>query len=193
VTLAECRQPVAIGRGPYTSTYDKPFDAIVQHYLAPGTKLTEDSLGDAFGVSRTIIHRALIRLAHDGIVEMIPHRGAFVAQPSVKSTRDVFAVRRTLECAIMAELSNKLDRRAVRRLREIVDAELDAQSRGDWKTPLRLSCDFHLQLALEAGNELQREILKELTSRSSLAVAIYHIWVPPQRPCANSGRPDRRK
>jgi DNA-binding GntR family transcriptional regulator len=103
----------------------------------------------------------------------VPNRGAFVAQPSTKSTRDVFAIRRILECGITAELSNKLEPRAIKRLRSIIKAEMEARSRGDWKTQLRLSCDFHLQLASEAGNELQHEILKELTSRSSLAIAVY--------------------
>jgi DNA-binding GntR family transcriptional regulator len=153
--------------------YLQIFDAIVQHYLAPGTKLTEDELGETFGVSRTVIHRVLIRLSHDGIVEMLRNRGAFVAQPSVKTTRDVFAVRGTLECGITGQLANKLEQRAIQRLRAIVKAEVDARSRGEWKAQLRLSGEFHLQLAMETGNEILRDILKELMSRSSLAIAIY--------------------
>jgi DNA-binding GntR family transcriptional regulator len=153
--------------------YLQIFDAIVQHYLAPGTKLTEDELGETFGVSRTVIHRVLTRLSHDGIVEMRRNRGAFVAQPSVKSTRDVFAVRGTLECGITGQLADKLEQRAIQRLRAIVKAEVDARSRGDWKAQLRLSGEFHLQLAMETGNEILRDILKELMSRSSLAIAIY--------------------
>jgi DNA-binding GntR family transcriptional regulator len=164
--------------------YLQIFDAIVHHYLAPGTKLTEDELGETFGVSRTIIHRVLLRLAHDGIVEMLPNRGAFVAQPSAKSTRDVFAVRGTLECAMAGHLADRLEPRAVQRLRTIVRTEEQARSQGDWKAQMRLSGEFHLQLAMETGNEILHDILKELMSRSSLAIAIY------QKPGTSGCLPD---
>lgn len=46
--------------------YAHIFDAILEQRLAPGTKLSEEALGEIFGVSRTIIRRALSRLAHEG-------------------------------------------------------------------------------------------------------------------------------
>jgi len=155
--------------------YRQIYDAIVQHYLPPGTKLAEEALGEVFGVSRPTIRAVLIRLAHEGIVELQPNRGAFVARPSVKAARDVFAVRRTLECAMVAQLASGLDRVAMQNLRATVKAELDAQARGDRKTQLRLSGELHLQLAKFTGNEILHDILKELISRSSLAIAAYQI------------------
>ncbi len=63
--------------------YAHIFDAILEQRLAPGTKLSEEALGEIFGVSRTIIRRALSRLAHEGVVLLRPNRGAVVASPSV--------------------------------------------------------------------------------------------------------------
>ena len=55
--------------------YAHIFDAILEQRLAPGTKLSEEALGEIFGVSRTIIRRALSRLAHEGV--LLPERGQF--------------------------------------------------------------------------------------------------------------------
>ena len=58
--------------------------AIHEHRLAPGAKLSEDEVGEVFGVSRTVVRAALQILAHDKMVDLKRNRGAFVAQPSVK-------------------------------------------------------------------------------------------------------------
>jgi DNA-binding transcriptional MocR family regulator len=52
--------------------YAHIFEAILEQRLAPGTKLSEEALGEIFGVSRTIIRRALSRLAHEGVVLLRP-------------------------------------------------------------------------------------------------------------------------
>jgi DNA-binding GntR family transcriptional regulator len=154
--------------------YEKIFDAISQHYLAPGTKLAEEALGEVFGVSRTLIHSAIIRLAHDGIVDLQPNRGAFVARPSVQTTRNCFAVRRMLECAMATEIAeSSLGSRGLRGVREVVKAEQAARKRGDGREQLRLSGEFHLQLAKLTGNDVLHDVLKDLISRTSLATLVY--------------------
>jgi DNA-binding GntR family transcriptional regulator len=71
--------------------------AITEHRLRPGTKLGEESLGEVFGVSRTKVREALFQLAKLKLVTMLPARGAFVAQPTVREAREVFGARRILE------------------------------------------------------------------------------------------------
>ena len=64
--------------------HQRMIEAIVDQRLLPGTKLVEDKLGQAFGVSRTRIRQVLIRLAQEQVVTILPNKGASVAQPSVK-------------------------------------------------------------------------------------------------------------
>ncbi|WP_343717883.1 GntR family transcriptional regulator, partial [Inquilinus sp.] len=80
--------------------YRSILDAIVEHRLPPRTKLSEDEIGAAFGVSRTIVRSALQALAHQHMVVIEKNRGAFVAAPTVEEAREVFEARRTLEAAI---------------------------------------------------------------------------------------------
>lgn len=71
--------------------------AILKGELAPGERLMEIQLAEKLGVSRTPIREAIRKLELEGLVLMIPRRGAEVAKISEKSLTDVLEVRRSLE------------------------------------------------------------------------------------------------
>ena len=102
--LQQIKKPARNGKS-RTGTQDEIvyahiFDAILEQRLAPGTKLSEEALGEIFGVSRTIIRRALSRLAHEQVVLLRPNRGAVVASPIIDEARQILFARRTVERAI---------------------------------------------------------------------------------------------
>lgn len=78
--------------------------AILTGELKPGERLMEIHLANRLGVSRTPIREAIRKLELEGLVTMIPRRGAEVAQITEKSMKDVLEVRRTLD-ALSAELA----------------------------------------------------------------------------------------
>jgi DNA-binding GntR family transcriptional regulator len=149
------------------------YDAIVEQRLPPGTKLGEESLCEIFRVSRTLIRRVLQRLANEHVVESQPHRGAFVARPSVEEAREVFEARRALETHVIAHLAHGLTPADGERLRRHVAKEREAQTAGDRRRLIRRSGEFHLLLAELAGNRAIARFLRELISRTSLIIAIY--------------------
>ncbi len=71
--------------------------AILKGELAPGERLMEIQLAEKLGVSRTPIREAIRKLELEGLVLMIPRKGAEVAKISEKSLKDVLEVRRSLE------------------------------------------------------------------------------------------------
>src|SRR2546425_836240 len=71
-------------------------DAVLDHRLAPGTKLKERELAEIFGVSRGAVRGALTRLGHSLLVELRPNRGAVIANPSSAETPDLFEARRVI-------------------------------------------------------------------------------------------------
>ena len=79
-------------------------DEILAGALKPGARLDEVSLASRFGVSRTPIREALQHLAHQGLVELRPHRGAFVAELGPRQLVEMFEVMAELEalCARLA-------------------------------------------------------------------------------------------
>ena len=71
--------------------------AILKGELEPGERLMEIQLAERLGVSRTPIREAIRKLELEGLVLMIPRKGAVVARISENNLRDVLEVRRTLE------------------------------------------------------------------------------------------------
>ena len=147
--------------------------AILERRLGPGTKLGEEALSKIYGVSRAQIRRVLVDLSHAKVVELLPNRGAYVAQPSVREARHVFEARRAIEAAIVARAVSRMTEASLGKLREIVDADRNALARGDGEASIKLSGEFHLCLGEIAGNQVLWEILVELVSRSSLIIATY--------------------
>jgi len=163
----------AAGNGRDEAIYRNLYGAIVENDLAPGTKLPEDTLAEAFAVSRTSIRKVLQRLSYERLVDVRLNRGATVAQPSVKEARDVFAARRIVECGVMPQVVAKATPALLAPLRDIVRREHEAEARGDRRESIYLSGAFHVELAKLSDNEAIAELLAGLVSRSSLVIATY--------------------
>lgn len=170
--------------GSNDEVYDKIYHAILEHRLHPGTKLAEERLAEIFGVSRARVREVLARLAVEQVVDLIPQRGAFVARPSVEQARDVFEARRLIEPAVARRLVGVLDAERLRRLREHLALEEAARQRDDKRAIVRLSGQFHTLLAELAGNSAYARTMRELATRTCLAIVLYDA------PTATSCRAD---
>jgi len=159
------------------------FDAIIDHRVPPGTPLPEDTLAGAFGVSRTVVRKALLRLGHEKLAELRPNRGAVVARPTVEEARAVFEARRVVEAAVVGAAVERARDADLEAARARLAAERAAERAGDRRTCLRLSGDFHRDLAAAAGNPVLAEFLGELISRTSLILALYEA--PGTPPCSH--------
>jgi DNA-binding GntR family transcriptional regulator len=153
--------------------YERMVTAILERRLPPGTKLVEDRLASAFGVSRTRIRPVLVRLANEQVVVLTPNRGAAVAQPTEKEAREVFEVRRMIEPTLIACFIEQASSSDTVVLADCIAAEEDARSQGDLRRAIRLSGDFHLHIAQCAGHQTLGRILRELVSRTSLILMAY--------------------
>ncbi|WP_420546985.1 GntR family transcriptional regulator [Curvivirga sp.] len=153
--------------------YQEVFDAILEQRLAPGTKLSEDALGEVFGVSRTVIRKVLLRLSHEKIVAIRPNRGAVVSIPSIKEAKDTFDARRWIERGVVRRACETISKADIGILTKLVQKEHEAYADNNKSEGIQLSGAFHLKLAEIAGNETLQEYLKELVTRSSLIVAHY--------------------
>ena len=153
--------------------YKAIFDAVRSQQLRPGTKLTENSLSELFGVSRTIVRKALQKLAHEHIVELRPNRGAAIASPSRQETSEVFTARRAIEAAILPLVVDNATKAQLVKLKQHARREHQAFECGDRPTWIRLTGEFHLMLGDIGGNRVLSRYLSELVSRCSLIIALY--------------------
>ena len=159
--------------------YDRMVAAILDHRLPPGTKLVEDRLATAFGVSRTRIRPVLVRLANEQVVTIALNRGASVAQPTEKEAREVFEVRRMIEPTLIECFIASASRDDIDALARCIADEEQARAAGDGRRAIRLAGDFHLLIAQAANHHTLGRILRELVSRTSLVLMTYGR--PPQQ------------
>lgn len=138
----------------------------------PGDKLTEDVIGDRFGVSRTIVRTVLARLNAEGLVDMQPNKGATIAQPSLSEAQDVFETRMCLERQVLVRLAEKVDQHDIESLQRHVELETKANTH-DGSAAIRLAGEFHILLASLSGNKVLARYVDEVVSRSSLILALY--------------------
>lgn len=165
--------PATVHGGTEQPIYDAVFEAVLDQRLAPGTRLTEGSLTALFGVSRTIVRMALLRLAHDHIVQLKPNHGASVASPTPEETRAVFEARRMVECAALPAAIARALPKQIDNLRALVGQEDAAFHAGEVKTWIRLSGEFHRRLVALARNPVILHYTNELVTQSLLMTALY--------------------
>lgn len=161
-----------IGSARAAAVYRALRHAIIEQALEPGAKLPEDTIGERFGVSRTLVRHALGHLAAEGLVELRRNRGAAVAKPSWDEARDIFDVRRGLERLVVMRLAGQLTREQAARLNDHVNDEGDARGKNE-PLSIRLAGEFHIVLAEMTGSALLTRYVSEVTSRSGLILAIY--------------------
>ncbi|ACC70485.1 GntR family transcriptional regulator [Paraburkholderia phymatum] len=147
--------------------------AILEHRLAPGAKLTEAQLCEVFGVKRGPIRQALALLATDRLVDLEPNRGAFVASPSLQEVHEVFEMRRIIELAVVDKICASQGSRRLKNIGGMIARERKAFESRDFSTWIRLSGEFHTELASLTGNTVLCDCLGGLVARSTLISALY--------------------
>ena len=164
------------------SMYRDVYDAIMEHRLPPRTKLTEQVLCQIYDTARHTVRKVLTRLSTEGLVELEANRGAFIASPSSSEARDMFELRQIIEHATLARVARDATPKQLAALRKMVDEERGAYVSGDRPRWIRLSAQFHLELAQVTGNVLLIETLRRLVSRTTLLIAT--VEAPGQNACS---------
>ena len=153
--------------------YDAVYAAVLDHRLAPGSRLREAELAEAFGVSRTLVRQALHQLAQNGVISLEPHRGASVPQPTRQDGQHVFDARRVVECEVARRLAGQLSDEQLTVLNALVQTEAAAVKTQNKPEAIRLSGEFHLRLAQMSGNPIFVRLIEELLPTTSLLMALY--------------------
>jgi DNA-binding GntR family transcriptional regulator len=151
---------ISVGINEYLPLRDVVFhtlrQAILRGELEPGERLMEIHLAERLGVSRTPIREAIRKLELEGLVVMIPRRGAVVASITEKDLQDVLEVRRTLE-VLAAEVA--CDRITPELLEELEKAEKDFQALKDTEDVTELAAaDVHFHEVIYSATDNPRLI-----------------------------------
>lgn len=125
--------------------------AILNAQMLPGTALSETELAGQLQVSRTPIREAMQKLEAEGLVQVVPQRGTFVARMDLAHIQEALFMREAVECAAVARLPSPLPAAAVERFEAIVNRHIQAASDNDSNGVVVSDDAFHRTLMELAG------------------------------------------
>jgi DNA-binding GntR family transcriptional regulator len=134
--------------------YRKIGEWLIEDKLLPGEALLESDLAARLQISRTPIREALSQLAQEGLVEIIPRRGAFVARITLEDIRELFEIREALEGIAARLAATKAEQP---KLEEIEGLFRSAEKQNNQKK--------RLELFEEAGNRMHEYIIRASDNR----------------------------
>ncbi|MBK3636527.1 GntR family transcriptional regulator [Streptomyces sp. MBT97] len=162
-----------------TSTAERVSDIlrsrIAEGYFPPGTRLSEDSIGGALGVSRNTLREAFRLLTHERLLVHELNRGVFVRILTVEDVEDIYRTRTLVECAVVRGLGEPPY--ALEGLRASVAEGERATVENDWKELGTANFHFHRELVALAGSARTDELMRSVFAELRLA---FHVVDEPR-------------
>lgn len=144
--------------------------AIVSYSMRPGERLNIEDLAEKLGVSLTPVRGAVQQLANEGLVEIRPRSGTFVASLTVQDIEDTFKIRCALECLAAEEAMGRLTADDVRHLKELLKAlQKPVRDEKDRKAHERDNLQFHQVLVQASNNRRLIEMYDALNAHIKIA------------------------
>ena len=133
--------------------------------LKKGDRILEAPMCQAMGVSRTPLREALRILSSEGLIELIPNRGAYVAQPSIKDIGEMFYVMSILEGTCARVCVEKMDDEGLRRLDDLYRKLEEHCQAEDREKYMAVNHSFHSLVQELAGNSVLSEVIDALRQK----------------------------
>ncbi|MFJ5269938.1 GntR family transcriptional regulator [Streptomyces sp. NPDC088358] len=163
-----------------TSTAERVADIlrsrVAEGYFLPGTRLSEDSIGGALGVSRNTLREAFRLLTHERLLVHELNRGVFVRVLTVEDVEDIYRTRTLVECAVVRGLGEPPY--ALDDLARAVEEGQRAAREGGWKAVGTANIHFHRELVALAGSSRTDEVMRSVFAELRLA---FHVVDDPRR------------
>lgn len=164
------------GDGAAPRAGDRAYAAILARILAgdisPGQRLREEELSAAAGVSRTPVREALHRLAADGLIDLLPNRGAQVRAWEDDEIEEIFEVRALLEGKAAARAARYIEQGRVERLEELavaMEGHLGSRVAASDFRIAQLNSEFHQLIIEESRSRLIASLMQGVSQ-----VALMH-------------------
>jgi DNA-binding GntR family transcriptional regulator len=145
---------------------------ILDGTLKPGERLVEDRLSAELGVSRVPVREALRGLSVEGLVTLLPRRGATVVEVTPQSVAELVEVRALLEGLNARLAAQRHDPEIVAQLEATLARGNEAAKTGTAEELARLNAEFHERLAEASRNSVLSDVMRGLRERTSIAFAI---------------------
>ena len=136
-------------------------ERIVGMQVPPGAAVSEKDLAEAYGVSRTPVREAILRLAEERLVDIYPQYGTFVSRIRLDTLNDAMVIREALERVAVREAAAKATADDIALLRKILDLQRASGEAGDLAAFHAADEDLHQAIATIAGRPNLWRVVKQ--------------------------------
>lgn len=134
---------------------------ILSGKYATDEELKEKTIGEELGVSRTPVREALRQLELEGLVTIIPNKGAYVVGISQKDMQDIYEIRCRLEGLCAKWAARNISKEQLDELEENIYLSDFHATKGNWEQVVELDNKFHEVLYLASGSKELRHVLSD--------------------------------
>lgn len=153
--------------------YTKIKLSIYSRFIRPGSQLVEAAIAKKLNVSRTPVRAAIKKLEHEGYVQVIPNRGAFVIKPTAEEMKDAYSVRLLLEKQSAGLAAERIRKEDIEKLYKLIDEEKRIFDHRDTDSYYKMNDSFHFLIAEASQNKLLLEYVKDIISRTTIYVVLF--------------------
>ncbi len=126
-----------------TKTFLQIYDMIMNLTLAPGLKISENSLAEQLGISRTPVREALIKLYHINLVDIQPQKNTIVSKININSVNNSLFLRRVVEENVLKEVIGAFSEAAAKKSYQIIEKQQETIKNGNALKNYKLDQRFH--------------------------------------------------
>ena len=155
-------------------------EKIIDFSYKPGQQLIEQNLSNEFGVSKSPVREALHRLEGDGLVQLIPYRGAFVTSISMKEFEEIYQLREALEIYCLEKGMLSYSKEDIEKFRKIMELSKYNVERKEATKAIEDHLAFHYLLVRKMENKLIEDSYARMHTKMKRYLRIA-IKVKPER------------
>ncbi len=153
-------------------------DAILEGQLMPGEPLHEIELSEKLNISRGTVREALRLLSQEGLVEVIPYRGAFVACLTPQMVEEIYTLRALLEpyAVRLCMERDAFDEEALIQMTKLIKRMGEMEQAGNYSETIKADIKFHEIISERCGHRLLTEVLKNLQSMTLMFIVSTKLY-----------------
>ncbi len=134
---------------------------ILNWNFKPGQRISEKSISEKFGVSRTPVRESFIKLSNEGLIEIKPQKGSFITKINLDDAFEGIFIRNTIESEIIRSCYNKLDYKSLVELEEIIEQQCIYAKEKKYMDFFEYDDLFHKTIFFAANKKISWRVVNE--------------------------------
>ncbi len=142
---------------------------IVSLHLKPGDRISEQEVSKILSISRTPVREAIIQLAKEGLVYVLPQRGTFISRISLESVDNARFIRHCIEAEVIRIAAEIIDNKTIAALEDNIELQKQALNLERYDKMIDLDQEFHRTIFLVTNRVGTWDIIEDISTHYIMA------------------------